>query len=145
MKRILVLDDDPVVVAFIKKALDLKGYQTFTATNATDFFQFLRKQTIDLVLLDIRMPIKNGFEVFKELRTNTCPPVLFVTGDTDSFSVESEAAKELWHKDFHDGTTDIVYKPFSLDTLYKKVASLIGDAAENVNEQPHSFRSGNQS
>ncbi len=145
MKRILVLDDDPVIVAFIKKVLDVKGYQTVTATNADDFFSLLREQPIDLVLLDIRMPIKNGFEVFKELRSNACPPVLFVTGDTDSFSVESKTASDLWQKDFYDGTTDIIYKPFSIDILYEKVSSLIGEAAEDVNEQPPCFRSGNQS
>ena len=128
MKRILALDDEPSIVAFIKKALDNKGYETFIATDPDTFFRLFREQQIDLVLLDICMPIKNGFEVFKELRNNGKPPVLFVTADLGSFSVESKMAMDLWQNEFTEGTADIIYKPFDVATLHEKVMSLIGGA-----------------
>ncbi len=130
MKRILVLDDDPMILTFIKRILDDRGYQTHTATTSDDFFRLLREQAFDLILLDIRMPVKNGFEVFKELARDNRPPVLFVTGDSGSFTVESQTALELWQSDFLEGTTDILYKPFSVEILFEKVAALIGDGEE---------------
>ena len=128
MKRILALDDEQSIVEFIKKALDNKGYETFIATDPDTFFRLFREQEIDLVLLDICMPIKNGFEVFKELRKNRKPPVLFVTADLGSFSVESKMAMDLWQNEFTEGTADIIYKPFDVATLHEKVLSLIGGA-----------------
>lgn len=128
MKRILALDDEQSIVEFIKKALDNKGYETFIATDPDTFFRLFREQEIDLVLLDIRMPVKNGFEVFKELRKNRKPPVLFVTADLVSFSVESKTAMDLWQNEFTEGTADIIYKPFDVATLHEKVQSLIGGA-----------------
>jgi DNA-binding response OmpR family regulator len=74
--------------------------------------------------------VKNGFEVFKELARDNRPPVLFVTGDSGSFTVESQTALELWQSDFLEGTTDILYKPFSVEILFEKVAALIGDGEE---------------
>lgn len=130
MKQILALDDDPKIVSFLKKVLDMKGFQTFTATTPNDFFSLLREQKIDLILLDICMPVKNGFEVFKELCSDKHPPVLFVTGDTESFSVESKTAMDLWQNEFTEGRTDIIYKPFDIATLHEKVMSLIGEAEE---------------
>lgn len=130
MKKILVLDDDPKIVAFIKRLLDDKGYQAFGATTPDDFFCLFRDQNIDLVLLDICMPLKNGFEVFKDLCKEKHPPVLFVTGDSGSFNVESKTALELWQRDFLDGRTDILYKPFDIAILYEKVAALIGEAED---------------
>ena len=128
MQKILALDDEQSIVEFIKKALDKKGYETFIATEAGTFFRLFREQEIDLVLLDICMPEKNGFEVFKELRRNKHPPVLFVTADLGSFSVESKMAMDLWQNEFTEGTADIIYKPFDVATLHEKVLSLIGGA-----------------
>ena len=130
MKTILALDDDPVVMLFVKKVLDGKGYRTFTATTCEEFYRLFREQKVDLVLLDICMPVKNGLDVFKELCGDTHPPVLFVTGDVRAFSVESKTAMELWQNAFSDGTVDIIYKPFTIAGLHQKVVSLIGEAEE---------------
>lgn len=126
MKKILTLDDDPQVLQCIKAALDVKGCQTFITTDFNIFFKLFREQEIDLVILDICMPGKNGFEVFKELCQEKHPPVLFITAYSGSFSAESKMVMDLWENEFADGTTDILYKPFTLGLLYKKVDSLIG-------------------
>jgi two-component system response regulator SaeR len=130
MKTILVLDDDQTILDVIKRILDDYGYRTLVASKPSLFFDLLRSEPVDLVLLDIRMPAKDGFQVFQELPGGQRPPVLFVTGDSGSFSMESEAARALWQSAFLEGTTDILYKPFSGAVLYEKVVALIGKAKE---------------
>lgn len=130
MKTILILDDDPTILAVMKRLLDDRGYQALVATDPQVFFGLYQSQRIDLVLLDIRMPVKNGFEVFKDLVSGEHPPVLFVTGDATSFSVDSKTALDLWRSEFVKGTTDILYKPFNCGVLYEKVAALIGGPGE---------------
>lgn len=126
MHKILILDDDPQVLKCIQVALDAKGCQTFTTTDFNLFFTLFNEQAINLVILDICMPGKNGFEVFKELCKGKHPPVLFITAYSGSFSSESKMVMDLWKNEFSDGNTDILYKPFTLDLLYTKVESLIG-------------------
>lgn len=130
MKKILALDDDPSILDFIRKVLDSKGYQTVTTTDCDEFFALFRAQPIDLVLLDICMPVKNGLEVFKDLCGAKHPPVLFITGDFGAFSTESKTAMELWKTEFAEGTADIIYKPFTVAALNEKIVSLIGDSGD---------------
>jgi len=130
MKKILFLDDDQTIVDFVKRVLDKQGYETISTTDFGIFFESFRDQEIDLVLLDICMPVMNGFQVFKELRDFKRRPVLFITGETDAFNVASTATMDLWNNEFSDGTTDILYKPFDIAILCEKVASLIGEAED---------------
>ncbi len=130
MKSILVLDDEQTVLDLVKRLLDDRGYATFVASTYAAFQAVLAERQIDLVLLDIRMPAKDGFEVFKDLSCGQHPPVLFVTGDCSSFSVDSQTALNLWQKEFQDGRTDILYKPFTSAVLFEKVEALIGEAED---------------
>ena len=126
MKTIIALDDDSEILKCLKLALEQRGYQAFTATNFDDFVRLIKEHAPDLVLLDVRMPNKNGFEVFKQLRQWQTVPVLFVTAYSGSFTLESKNVLDLWQNQFSDGRTDILYKPFNIKVLYEKVESLIG-------------------
>lgn len=127
MKRILAVDDDPVILMTLQSALQQKGYQVVTTTDPGGVGGMLIGHEFDLVMLDVCMPAKSGFEVFGELKKKTPSlKVLFVTGFPDVFSVRSEPVLEMWQKDFADGETDIIYKPFPLEVLYAKVEGLIG-------------------
>lgn len=130
MKTILALDDDPEILKCIKFALDDRGFQCTTTTDYKDFFKVFQSQSFDLVLLDVRMPRKSGFDVLKKLRHARKTPVLFVTAYSGSFTLESKSVLDLWQKEFADGNTDILYKPFTLANLFEKVEALIGQAAE---------------
>ena len=131
MKTILSIDDDAEILKCFKLALESHGYRVFATSSFDEFFTILREQPIDLVLLDIRMPGKNGFDVFKEMREYKHLPVLFITAYAGSFALESDSVLEMWQNDFADGETDILYKPFDLKTLYEKVAALIGSDEES--------------
>ncbi len=131
MRKILSVDDDPKVLACLQSALKQRGYEVFITTNPDEVARILAENEIDLVMLDIRMPRKNGFVIFQELKKKyKTLPMLFVTAYPKSFTLRSEEMLKLWQDDFADGNTDIMYKPFDVDTLYDKVEALIGAAQE---------------
>jgi len=127
LKTILSVDDDLKVRQALEFALRKKGYDITVTNDPLAVAALVAEKPVDLVMLDIRMPIKNGFEVFRELKKRIpALKVLFVTAYPSSFSVSSEGMLKMWQHDFADGETDILYKPFTVDVLYEKVAGLIG-------------------
>ena len=130
MRKILSVDDDPNILKAIETALRQKGYGILTTTDPNEVGNILSKNDIDLVMLDVRMPQKSGFDVFRELKKITPKlKVLFITAYPKSFSVRNEDMLKMWQQDFADGETDIMYKPFVLDVLYQKIEGLIGPAS----------------
>jgi len=67
-KKILVVYDNPTKLETLKDALERGGYDTFTLINKAELVSFSKELHPDLILLDIEMPIKEGYEICKELR-----------------------------------------------------------------------------
>ncbi|NQT92171.1 MAG: response regulator [Lentisphaerae bacterium] len=128
MKTILAIDDEPEILACYREALERKGYVIFVTSDPAVGIGFLRENDVDLVLLDVRMPQTDGLDVYSEMRKHKKIPALFITAYPKSFTAESDRVVRLWQNEFSDGTTDIMYKPFTLDALFEKVESLIGEA-----------------
>ncbi|HPA78561.1 MAG TPA: response regulator [Kiritimatiellia bacterium] len=132
MRKILSVDDDDAILRCFQRALDGRGYKVFVTTDPAEVSKILEEHELDLVMLDIHMPKKDGFEIFQELkRQKKKLPVLFVTAYPKSFSMEDQKVLELWQNEFADGNTDVLYKPFKLERLFEKVESLIGPPAED--------------
>ena len=130
--NILSVDDDPRILKAFEAALQQKGYRVFITTDPTKVAEVINDNKIDLVMLDVHMPEKNGIEVFKELKKKyQSLPVLFVTAYPKSFSLHSQEMVRMWENEFADGETDILYKPFGVDALYQKVEGLIGSGDES--------------
>lgn len=129
---ILCIDDERSMLACYQTAMDYLGLECLTAQSA-DAGIALLKATPDvaLVTLDIKMPGKNGFEAYRELRAFSNVPVLFATAYPASFSAETEQFVRMWQDQFADGTTDILYKPFDFDVLREKMESLIGPLGDS--------------
>ena len=129
MKKILAVDDDPGILQTLTVALGHKGYQVTVTTAPTEVESLVTHTRYDLVILDVRMPVKSGIEVFDELKKkNPGLRYLFITAFLKSFAVDSEKMLAMWQQEFADGETDVLYKPFTLDILYEKVEGLIGPA-----------------
>jgi DNA-binding response OmpR family regulator len=127
MKKIMAIDDEASVLTCLQNVLQARGYEVITSNDPEEGSKTLiNDETIILALLDVKMPKKDGFEIYRELRSTRKIPVLFVTAYPKFFNADSEAIVEMWNTEFADGTTDIVYKPFHLESLYEKVESLIG-------------------
>jgi DNA-binding response OmpR family regulator len=126
MKNILVIDDEVWMLEVTREALSEKGYRVWTADTPDAALATLAKQTMDLVLLDLELPGKNGFALCKEINAHAPVPILFISGCTRSFSCDREDFMSAWEEQFSQGLIDILYKPFRLPLLYEKVEALIG-------------------
>lgn len=111
MSKILVVDDDQVIVNVLKRFLEKKNYEVVTASNGMEAIERVKQENPKVVLLDIYMPGKNGVEVLKEIKQyNKDIGVIMVTAETDE-AVGSDALKL--------GAFDYVIKPFDLEYLEK--------------------------
>ena len=83
VKKILVVDDEPDAVAGVTAMLEAGGYSVRSASDGEAGLAAARKEKLDLIILDIQMPGKGGFETFTELRDDNSLkgiPVVFLTG-----------------------------------------------------------------
>lgn len=132
MKRILSIDDEPAMLRVIHDVLVRYGYDITATEDPAEGLQVLQAGGIDLVLLDVKMPETSGFDLYEEVRRISDIPVLFVTGYPGAFATESSQVRNLWQHHAQDGRTDILYKPFQIESLANKVANLIGASSEAV-------------
>jgi DNA-binding NtrC family response regulator len=135
VKTILAVDDETAILRCFERALKSQGYDVLVTSDPMRVSKLLQNHDLDLLMLDVRMPRKSGLQLFEELKQKFRNlPVLFVTAYPKSFSMDTQATMEMWQRDFADGNTDILYKPVDLDTLYEKVAGLIGPPEEDAQE-----------
>ena len=93
MQKILVVDDDLVVLATISMGLRQAGYQVLQVDSGELAVQICKREAPELAILDIRMPGMSGFEVAEILRKKSKTPFIFLSAYSDEESVKS--AKEL--------------------------------------------------
>lgn len=107
--KILIIDDEQVVVDSLIKICSLKGFQSSPAFTAEEGLQLLSKEKFDLILCDIMLPELNGFEFLDELHIRKIEtPVIMMTG----YSTVENAVKAL-----NLGAIDYVPKPFAVDEI----------------------------
>lgn len=117
-ERVLVVDDDPAIRNLVATVLRREQFQIETATDGEDALEKISAQPFRLVILDLMMPKKNGFEVIdylKEHRQTIHQPVLVMTAATDKFVGKVDI-------DFVKG---VVKKPFDITELTRLVRTLI--------------------
>ena len=109
---ILVVDDEEAIADIIKFNLQKQGYNIRTGHNGEEALDMIKEKTPDLLILDIMMPIKDGFEVLTELRKEYKFPVIILTAKED----EADKIKGL-----ELGADDYMVKPFSMNELIARV------------------------
>jgi DNA-binding response OmpR family regulator len=98
-KRILVVDDDDAVRHGLNDILVTEGYEVITASNGIQALAALRRQPCDLALLDINMPLLNGWGTIGELRRlNRWLPIVIITAIPDQGTLARESGVELMEK-----------------------------------------------
>lgn len=110
---VLVVDDDPSIIAFLTAALDDEGYRVLTATGAAAL-TLARTQRPAVILLDIMMPGMNGLEVSRRLRADPA------TATIPIIAMSAHAGSSTSILDMH--ADDHLPKPFKLAQLYRAVA-----------------------
>ena len=79
LNHILVVDDDDRIRSLLKEFLNEKNFLVSTASNADEAKTKLKHFKFDLIVLDVMMPGKNGYELTKEIKKENCPPIILLT------------------------------------------------------------------
>ena len=109
MESILIVDDDVNICTMLSEELMEIGYDTYFLTSGKDVLEYVQNNQVDLILLDLKMPSKNGFEVLQELQYNNLDiRVIVLTAYADVQSA-IEAANL--------GASDFISKPYDFDEL----------------------------
>ncbi len=119
-KRILVCDDDPVILRLLQVNLELEGYAVLLAHNGEHAIEVATDEHPDLVILDIMMPRLDGYQTCERLKANDATkeiPVVFLSAKAQQADIDR--GKEF-------GVADYLTKPFDPDDLIEVVHRLVG-------------------
>ena len=114
-KTVLALDDDPVVLKVISRLMERKGVKVYTATEATTFWKLLTRHAPDLILLDLELPLVDGFQICRILRADVNYrhlPIVVLTAHHEA----SEYRRAL-----EAGADDVLEKPLNQRRLFSRV------------------------
>ncbi|MDD5296953.1 MAG: response regulator [Rhodocyclaceae bacterium] len=116
-RRVLVIDDDPVIGKSFNRVLESKGYAVITAENGEEALRKLNAETYDLVFTDIRMPGMSGLEVAERIKASQpWLPVVIITGyDTQAYQARAAAA----------GVSGFINKPLSPEMIENSAAKAL--------------------
>ena len=115
-RMILVVDDEPRMIRFIRMNLELEGYQVIEAKNGIQALEQVRQHLPDLVIMDVMMPEMDGFETLRMLREISTVPVILLTVKSD----EEDRIRGL-----ELGADDYITKPFSPRELNSRVNAVL--------------------
>ncbi len=119
--RILVFEDNPLNQKLLEARLDQWGCRVFSAPTVPEGMRYLQQETIDLILMDLRMPLMDGFEATRRIRHHREAsvrriPILALTADIAS--AEGEKIR-------NSGIDDLLLKPYDPESLYAAIANQI--------------------
>ena len=120
-RRILVVDDDPDVISTFKMILEMNGFEVDAYTNPTLALSNFKPNSYGLLLLDVRMPIMNGFELFRKMKSiDNGVEVCFITAFEDYREEFKESFPML------DEAKYFIRKPKAIQDLVNHVATILG-------------------
>lgn len=133
--KILIIDDDKNLNELVQDKLEAEGYTVAAAFTGADGLALFRQSKPDLVLLDWRLPDKDGLEVCQTLKSSAggCPPIIMLSG----LSRESDKVSSL-----EGGADDYLTKPFSLKELSARIKVQLRKAPESPQSTPGAILSG---
>jgi two-component system, OmpR family, response regulator len=122
--RLLLAEDDRNLGNILKNYLDAKGYATTLCVNGQEATDTFARKDFDFCILDIMMPVKDGFTVAAEIRAaNKKIPILFLTAKT---------LQEDKLKGFEIGADDYITKPFSMEELMLRMQAILRRTDETI-------------
>jgi len=116
-RTIMIVDDDLVVRSSVKKILQKNGFDAVTAENSDKCLEILRRQKVDLILIDILMP---GTPVCDVVMRERDTKIMYITG-------LKVPPKEKKHMLKHSNVVDIIKKPFDVDDFLNRIKKALGE------------------
>jgi DNA-binding response OmpR family regulator len=123
MTKILVVDDEPELVHFVRRALETEGYQVLTSTNGLDGIRLALSERPDLVVLDLTMPGVNGQAVLSALRVQDPAIRVMILSATRDLQLRITCLEQ--------GAVDFLAKPFAIRELLARVRNRVQDNGAN--------------
>lgn len=117
---VLIVDDEPYNVDYLEQELEDLDYEIITASNGQEALEKIHSEEPDLVLLDLMMPVLDGFAVLAEIKADNflrTTPIIIVSAANDSKSVV---------KGIKQGADDYITKPIDADHLKNKLREYLG-------------------
>jgi len=115
--KVLLAEDDKNLGAVLKAYLEAKGYQTTLCVNGKEAFDYFNKKKVDFCIVDVMMPVKDGFTLAQEIRKlDKHIPILFLT---------AKSLQEDKIRGFELGGDDYLTKPFSMEELLMRMKAIL--------------------
>lgn len=125
--KLLIIDDEPAIVETVETRLRKDGFTTFAADSAEEGMRLFRRVKPDLVILDIMLPQRSGFEFCRAVRQENTTPIIML-------SARAEEADRI--KGLELGADDYVVKPFNLSELSARVKAVLRRATGEAVKEP---------
>ncbi len=116
MKKLMIIEDSQIIIEELKSLLTRYGYEVITSENFENIIEDIKNENPDLILLDINLPVYDGFYICREVRKNLNIPIIIVTSrDSD---IDELMSMNL-------GADDFVTKPYNTQILLARISAVI--------------------
>lgn len=129
-EKILIVDDEPLYLKLLETNLAKDGYEIVSAVNGKLAVELLLNEPVDLVLMDVMMPVMDGFAACQRIRQFSSVPIIFLTAKTE----ETDRIKGL-----DKGADDYIVKPFSANEMLARVRAHLRRATTNNKTEHERF------
>ncbi len=119
-RKVLVVDDNPDSVTIMRGILENRGYEVVAANTGSEALDLLRREPVDVVLLDVMMPEMNGMEVLQRIKESA------VTGDLPVILVTAKTQDEDVLSGYQYGADYYITKPFTAKQLVYGLELILG-------------------
>ncbi len=120
-KRILLVDDEPLIIKGLRFTLEQEGYEILTAADGEEALQVFRDEPVDLVLLDVMLPKLDGIQVCQRIRETSNVPILMLTA-------KGEDMDKILGLEY--GADDYMTKPFNILEVKARIKTVLRRAAQ---------------
>lgn len=128
MVKLLIADDNKQITSILKEYSEKDGYETVVAYDGEQALQEFGKGKFDLILLDVMMPKKDGFEVCREIRKVSSVPIIMVTARGEDF-------ERIMGLDI--GADDYIVKPFSPGEVMARIRAILRRLDQTPENESH--------
>ncbi|MCX7983511.1 MAG: response regulator transcription factor [Bacteroidetes bacterium] len=121
--KVLVIEDEQKVARFLKKGLEAEGFEVDVAEDGEKGEKAARTEQYDVILLDVLLPVKDGFSILRDLRHDKIKtPIIMLTARSDTEDIVGG---------LEQGADDYLCKPFSFDVLLARIRSVLRRSAQS--------------
>ena len=125
-KRILLVDDEPLILKGLRYTLEQEGYEIMTATDGEEALKVFMENQVDLILLDVMLPKMDGIQVCQRIRENSNVPIILLTA-------KGEDMDKILGLEY--GADDYMTKPFNILEVKARIKTILRRAGQPAQQE----------